>query len=165
MRDRWKRASTSKDDVSAIRWKHLKQTLENKKLAPSVRRSVEEIVFSYTYPRLDIEVSKHMNHLLKAPFCIHPKTGRVCVPIDPLDCDNFDPTTVPTLGQLLYDLNNEGGKAGPEVKDLEKTSLNAAVRLFQTKFLDPLQRANKAEITCSYQQKLQQTSATNVLSW
>lgn len=165
MRDRWKRASTSKDDVSAIRWKHLKQTLENKKLAPSVRRSVEEIVFSYTYPRLDIEVSKHMNHLLKAPFCIHPKTGRVCVPIDPLDCDNFDPTTVPTLGQLLYDLNNEGGKAGPEVKDLEKTSLNAAVRLFQTKFLDPLQRANKADITCSYQQKLQQTSATNVLSW
>ena len=98
----------------------------------NLKRSLMEIVFTYTYPRLDVEVSKHMNHLLKAPqnpaalrmsragahpgvprglngrcgppprglalqapFCVHPKTGRVCVPIDPEKAEDFDPLARP----------------------------------------------------------------------
>ena len=66
------------------------------------------IIFSHVYPRLDAEVSKHMNHLLKAPFCVHPKTGRVCVPIDPSKCDEFDPFSsgAPKVRDLLQKYKN-----------------------------------------------------------
>ena len=69
---------------------------------------MEDIVLQYTYPRLDAEVSKHRNHLLKAPFCVHPKTGRVCVPVDPRAIDDFRPERVPTVGQLLRELDTLG---------------------------------------------------------
>lgn len=65
----------------------------------------EDIIIQYTYPRLDAEVSKHRNHLLKAPFCIHPKTGRVCVPVDPSTIEDFNPEEVPTVWQLMQELN------------------------------------------------------------
>jgi DNA primase small subunit len=66
---------------------------------------MEDIVLQYTWPRIDAEVSKHRNHLLKAPFCVHPKTGRVCVPVDPTRVEEFDPARVPTVGQLLKEID------------------------------------------------------------
>ena len=70
-----------------------------------MKHAMEDIILQYTYPRIDAEVSKHRNHLLKAPFCVHPKTGRICVPVDPDKIDEFDPELVPTVGQLLRELD------------------------------------------------------------
>lgn len=58
---------------------------------------IEEIQMTLLYPRLDINVSKSANHLLKSPFCVHPKTGKVCVAFSPALASKFDPNTVPTL--------------------------------------------------------------------
>lgn len=66
---------------------------------------VADAVFYYAYPRLDIQVSKQWNHLLKSPFVVHPGTGNVCVPIDPTAFEEFDPEAVPTVQDVINDLN------------------------------------------------------------
>jgi DNA primase small subunit len=45
--------------------------------------------------------------LLQAPFCVHPKTGKVCVPIDPAAAWDFDPEEVPTVQQLVQQLSEQ----------------------------------------------------------
>lgn len=86
-----------------------------------LKAATEDIILQYTYPRLDAEVSKHRNHLLKAPFCVHPKTGRICVPILAEKIHEFNPETVPTVNQLLRELdqhtsalNVEGAPGSPQ---------------------------------------------------
>jgi DNA primase small subunit len=84
--------------------------------------------------RLDIAVSKGMNHLLKAPFCIHPKTGRVCVPINPAKVDRFNPEEVPTVLQLVEEIDSFAREAKEDlkrVKDYKKTSLKESVGIFE----------------------------------
>jgi len=102
-----------------------------------------ETVFKYVYPRLDINVSKMQNHLLKSPFCVHPKTGRVCVPIEVSNFANFDPFQVPTLGQLMKELDDfEAGNKSENDNDItfdwQKTSLKEPFEKFQKSFLVPL---------------------------
>ena len=41
---------------------------------------------------------------MQAPFCVHPKTGKVCIPIDPQRSSNFDPDAVPKLEAISQEL-------------------------------------------------------------
>lgn len=62
-------------------------------------------------PRLDAEVTRQPGHLLKAPFCVHPSTGRVCVPFSPETEKPFSPfSDAPTVHQLFA--ANEDGPEG-----------------------------------------------------
>jgi DNA primase small subunit len=95
----------------------------------------QDIVLEYTYPRLDIEVSKKLNHLLKSPFVVHPGTGRVCVPINTKALEDFDPLNVPTVQGLLAEIDawkdDTEDEKKSSVADWEKTSLKPYIDQFR----------------------------------
>lgn len=139
---------------SEARWEALKeeveaeaQALERGKKgweARAMRRSLKAVVFACAYPRLDMEVSKKMNHLLKAPFCVHPKTGKVCVPVRPEEAYEFDPDTVCTVGGLLNQLNSSGSAAAQGEEPWRATDMGLAVDTFRQCLLDGLQEEVRA---------------------
>ena len=105
-----------------------------------------ELVFSYVYPRLDVEVSRHVNHLLKSPFCVHPKTGKVCTIIDPKTCHTFDPHGQPTLLSLINEYNEAGmaNTDGNSSIGWKNTSMKGVIQTFRSTFLDGLQKERVA---------------------
>lgn len=134
----WERWSVT-PATSQQRWSELCQELETARL----RRTKQEIVFQYAYPRLDINVSKQIHHLLKAPFCVHPKTGRICVPIDMDKCNEFDPMHVPRLVDVFHELdqtlpivedisnNDVSHELERKMADYKQTSLRPYIQLFE----------------------------------
>ncbi|BCS22269.1 DNA primase subunit PRI1 [Aspergillus puulaauensis] len=146
------RSSTSKwADIDALAKTGKSSTLNT----TALRDAKQDIVLEYTYPRLDSEVSKKMIHLLKSPFVIHPGTGRVCVPIDIRNVEEFDPLSVPTVTELLSEIDSwdaenpsNGAAEGPEgdgsalhdsdarggrkLQDYEKTSLKPYIDYFRS---------------------------------
>ncbi|GAM85545.1 hypothetical protein ANO11243_035520 [Dothideomycetidae sp. 11243] len=107
----------------------------------------QDIRLEYTYPRLDAEVSKKLNHLLKSPFVVHPGTGRVCVPIDPAKPEEFDPFSVPTVQTLLEEIDQwsqENTDPEGRVHDWQKTSLKPYVERFKA-FVDVLVKDETAD--------------------
>lgn len=140
------------DDLGSVAQKVLKHQNQVMQLTDAKK----EIIIYYMYPRLDVEVSKQVIHLLKSPFCVHPGTGNVCVPFDYTrnlsddmedDAYGFNPMNAPNLSQLQTEMDEWDTKRakgedtrdepievdGSEVKsvpDYTKTSLKPYVNYF-----------------------------------
>uniref|UniRef100_A0A0N4ZNX9 DNA primase n=1 Tax=Parastrongyloides trichosuri TaxID=131310 RepID=A0A0N4ZNX9_PARTI len=82
------------------------------------------------YPRLDINVSTVTSHLLKSPFCIHPKTGCVAVPLDLNKLEEYKINEFPRIDQLIQELGENIDNPGDSKKYM-KTSLNEYVNTFE----------------------------------
>ncbi|CAI5648058.1 DNA primase small subunit [Oreochromis niloticus] len=146
------------------RWKLI--TTEAKRKQSTAKKGQyfeKEIMLQYCYPRLDANVSKGVNHLLKSPFSVHPKTGRISVPIDVSELDKFDPFSVPTISLICEELDRprpgeEKEKLGDgkekedekdaiekrKIRDYKRTSLAKYIKYFD-QFLDGMARSWKAE--------------------
>lgn len=95
-----------------------------------------------------------MSHLLKSPFCVHPKTGKIGVPIDPASVDQFDPHNAPSILELLDEIDRFDLKARDQgmpigelnkMKDIEKTSLNKYLCIFHN-FVNDLEESYKEQM-------------------
>ncbi|NXT77772.1 PRI1 primase, partial [Zapornia atra] len=145
---------------SAQRWELLKGRMEWTRRMGASGKGVScyadwEIMLQYCFPRLDINVSKGVGHLLKSPFSVHPKTGRISVPLDLQKLDQFDPFAVPTISSLCHELDTTPGDDGEQedsgetepkrrARDYKRTSLAPYVRVFE-QFVEEMERARRGE--------------------
>eukprot|EP00118_Oscarella_pearsei_P027634 m.311235 g.311235 ORF g.311235 m.311235 type:complete len:430 (+) comp62960_c0_seq1:28-1317(+) len=146
VRDSFTAEWKSDHETSAQRWSNLLNQLEIKtktgKGGVQLSQCSKEIMFQYVYPRLDVNVSKGVNHLLKSPFCVHPKTGRVCVPIDLDRLEEFDPFKVPLVSEICAELEKTRADVGDgktSKSEWRGTCLKKYVDVFE-KFLQPMER-------------------------
>jgi DNA primase small subunit len=155
-----KKWASSPERPSVRKWKDIDELAASgasKNLdTVKLKEAKQDILLEYTYPRLDVEVGKKRNHLLKSPFVVHPGTGRVCVPISgdasKHDVDAFDPFEVPKVTELLAEIDEwqsrvkkEEGEDGVgvqegfvqdgagvrKVADWEKTRLKPYIETFE----------------------------------
>nr|XP_046251933.1 DNA primase small subunit [Scatophagus argus] len=147
------------------RWKLIEELANRKQSTAKKGQHFEkEIMLQYCYPRLDVNVSKGVNHLLKSPFSVHPKTGRISVPIDLKELDSFDPFAVPTISLICEELdrpkrgeeeeksednkekeNEKDAAERRKIRDYKRTSLAKYVK-YMDQFLDGLAHSWKGEL-------------------
>lgn len=96
------------------------QNLRKKEFMNKLQECKEDIIMLTLYPKLDVEVTKQVNHLLKSPFCIHPATGKICVPIN----NDFNPDMAPMLSKIQFEFESLNGSNN-------KTSLEPFILYFQ----------------------------------
>jgi len=136
----WKKTAVA----STNRWDSIQEKFrEEKKKKKFQKYTEEEVKIQLCYPRLDANVSKGLNHLLKSPFCIHPKTGQVCVPFDHKKVFQFKINEVPTVTQLIEEIgrHDKDHEKSMGITDWKKTTLAPYMSIFDS-FVKGLAKQN-----------------------
>ena len=103
-----KKSTQKLDEIKKIILSNKPKNVKSKEIPEAtLELCINDFKLNILYPRLDINVSTHINHLLKSPFCIHPKTGLVAVPLSEKDILEFKMDNIPRLDQLINDFNKK----------------------------------------------------------
>lgn len=104
------------ESASLQKWLDLEKSVEesimNRLGNAHQTNPIQNIIIHYGYPRLDVNVSKQLHHLLKSPFSVHPQTGKISVPIDGERFKDFDPFSVPSIQDLRNELQQNKQEKG-----------------------------------------------------
>ncbi|CEF67607.1 DNA primase small subunit [Strongyloides ratti] len=96
-------------------------------------KMLKKFILKVIYPKLDVNVSASTNHLLKSPFCVHPKTGKVAVPLNLEELESIKLKDFPTIEKLVGEIQencptDENHKNNEMYKT---TSLAPYVKIFE----------------------------------
>ncbi|CAG9767071.1 unnamed protein product [Ceutorhynchus assimilis] len=130
---------------SVERWEAFEQTFTELQESDDLKTLKEEIKLQYTYPRLDVHVTRSLDHLLKTPFCVHPKTEKICIPFEAEKVDDFDLEKVPTLSKVIEELKTYDEREDTlplGLNDYQKTSLTQHIELLE-RFVNNLEKDDK----------------------
>lgn len=86
--EKWNAAQTW-DNVKAFIHCHLPQY--------RAKAYIKRILYSYTFPRIDIPITAQIKHLIKLPYSLHQKTKLISTPILPYEFLSFDPSNCPNV--------------------------------------------------------------------
>lgn len=117
--------------------------LQNTNVLRKIKYLINEIKIQYCYPRLDVNVTKGFNHLLKSPFSIHPKTGNVSIVFKPTNVKNIKLDEVPNIYNLLH----ESSAANTQhIANMKTAVKNFQEIVFSLEKAEALRRRNDASM-------------------
>ncbi|XP_026742626.1 DNA primase small subunit [Trichoplusia ni] len=152
LRSQVQKSLESMPETSLERWKMFQSVYENYSRESSnnnrkIRYLVEEIKIQYCYPRLDVNVTKGFNHLLKSPFSIHPKTGKVSVVFKPGNAKNMKLDEIPSIYSLLDDSSPDNAQHEANMRVAVK---NFQEVVFSLEKAEAIRRRNDANISLEF---------------
>ncbi|XP_022117030.2 DNA primase small subunit [Pieris rapae] len=120
---------------------------QNPNAMRKIKYLVEELKIQYCYPRLDAHVTKGFNHLLKSPFSIHPKTGKVSIVFKPENAKNMKLNDIPTINTLLDDSSKENAQHQANMRTAVKNFQEVVFMLEKT---EAMRRKTEASVSIDF---------------